>query len=67
MLRRFLIIHGDKDGIVPVQQSLRLDDALRKAGVDSTLDIIAGEGHGLLLNSQTMAHICDFFKRTLDQ
>jgi dipeptidyl aminopeptidase/acylaminoacyl peptidase len=42
----FLIVHGDKDPLVPVNQSQMLHDALRKAGVESTLVIMPGEGHG---------------------
>ena len=42
----FLIMHGEKDPVVPAQQSRVLDAALRKAGVDSTLVIVPGGGHG---------------------
>ena len=42
----FLIMHGEKDPLVPVQQSVVLDAALRKAGVDSTLVLVPGGGHG---------------------
>ena len=42
----FLIMHGDKDRVVPPQQSVRLDAALRKAGVESTLVLVPGAGHG---------------------
>jgi acetyl esterase/lipase len=42
----FFIIHGDHDPIVPLQQSIELNDALKKAGVDSTLIIVKGGGHG---------------------
>ena len=42
----FLIIHGERDPIVPVQQSVVLDAALRKAGVETTLVIVPGGGHG---------------------
>lgn len=42
----FLIMQGDKDTIVPEQQSEVLDAALRKAGVESTLRIVSGAGHG---------------------
>ena len=42
----FLIMHGEKDPIVPVQQSVVLDAALRRAGVESTLVIVPGGGHG---------------------
>ena len=41
----FLIAHGDKDPIVPIQQCIDLDDALHKAGVESTLYVVAGGGH----------------------
>lgn len=42
----FLILHGANDPIVPAQQSVVLDAALRRAGVESTLVIIPGGGHG---------------------
>ena len=42
----FLIIHGSRDPVVPVEHSRRLHEALRKAGVDSTLDVVEGAGHG---------------------
>jgi acetyl esterase/lipase len=42
----FLILHGDKDNLVPYQQSELLRDALEKAGVPATLKIIPGAGHG---------------------
>ncbi len=42
----FLILHGEKDPIVPMQQSVVLDAALRRAGVESTLVIVPGGGHG---------------------
>ena len=42
----FLIMHGDKDAIVPVAQSQMLYDALQKAKVESTLVIMPGMGHG---------------------
>lgn len=42
----FLIIHGDKDPIVPVDQSRDFHAALLKAGKDSTYIELPGEGHG---------------------
>jgi acetyl esterase/lipase len=42
----FLIMHGDKDPLVPHAQSEMLRDALQKAGADVTLQIIPGAGHG---------------------
>jgi acetyl esterase/lipase len=40
-----MIVHGDNDKAVPVQQSEALDAALRKAGANSTLRIVKGAGH----------------------
>jgi acetyl esterase/lipase len=42
----FLIVHGDKDEVVPLSQSELLHNALKKAGVDSTLITVRGGGHG---------------------
>jgi acetyl esterase/lipase len=42
----FLIIHGDKDPLVPLSQSEILLDALKKAGVEAELIVIKDGGHG---------------------
>jgi acetyl esterase/lipase len=42
----FLIMHGEKDPGVPVEQSQRLHEKLTAAGVSSSLHIIPGAGHG---------------------
>ncbi|MDF1850223.1 MAG: alpha/beta hydrolase [Verrucomicrobiales bacterium] len=42
----FLIMHGSADPGVPVTQSQRFHDALKKAGVASELVILEGAGHG---------------------
>ena len=42
----FLIIHGMDDPGVPVDQSERLHAALKAAGVESTLKLLPGAGHG---------------------
>jgi acetyl esterase/lipase len=39
-------IHGDADPLVPYQHSVRLQEALQKAGVPHELVTIAGGGHG---------------------
>lgn len=43
----FLIVHGDKDTLVPQQQAEILAEALKKAGTPVTLYIAQGQGHGL--------------------
>lgn len=40
-----LIVHGDSDNLVPLQQSQSMDQTLGKAGVQHKLDIVAGGGH----------------------
>jgi acetyl esterase/lipase len=42
----FLIMHGDKDPVVPLEQSQLLAEALKKAGVHVTLHVLPGAGHG---------------------
>lgn len=43
----FLIIHGDKDSIAPLEQSQVLYDELQKAGVESTLIVVKNGPHSL--------------------
>lgn len=42
----FLIIHGNRDDLVPLSQSETLADALKNSGVDVTLKIVKDAGHG---------------------
>lgn len=42
----FQIWHGSGDGIISPSQTLRLHNALRAAGVESTRYVIEGAGHG---------------------
>lgn len=42
----FLIVHGDKDPTVPINQSQLLFEALKKAGVSVHFHTIQGAGHG---------------------
>ena len=41
-----LIVHGEKDPTVPLEQSVTFQAKLQAAGADSTLHVIAGAGHG---------------------
>lgn len=43
----FLILHGDRDELVPLEQSQIFYDRLTAAGVPATLQIIVSAGHGL--------------------
>lgn len=42
----FLILHGDHDALVPYAQSVELEELLKKAGVEVTLQRLPGAGHG---------------------
>jgi acetyl esterase/lipase len=42
----FLIVHGDSDATVPLDQSERMHKALQAAKVESELVVIPGAGHG---------------------
>lgn len=63
----FLIMHGDKDLLVPFQQSTELDENLRKAGVPAKLVIFPGAGHGggRFNERETMEQVAAFFTQTL--
>ncbi len=41
-----LMIHGDKDNVVPLDQSERMLAAIEKAGAEAKLVIVKGAGHG---------------------
>jgi acetyl esterase/lipase len=43
----FLILHGDEDGVVPLDQATALHDRLTEAGVPSTLVIVRNGDHSL--------------------
>lgn len=41
-----LIMHGDQDPLVPMNQSELLNEALKKAGVETNFHVVPGAGHG---------------------
>lgn len=59
-----LLIHGDQDGIVPVEETREFARTLASAGVDTTLKVLPGAGHGWD-EALTRDDIVAFFKRTL--
>ena len=63
----FLIAHGTEDPLVPVAQSRLLDDRLRAAGVESTLVILEGAGHGgpTFQTAELQEKVLSFFERHL--
>jgi acetyl esterase/lipase len=63
----FLIMHGDQDNVVPPGQSDELAAALKKAGVEVTLQVVQGNGHGGpgFGNLENRKLIEDFFAKHL--
>ena len=63
----FLIMHGDHDALVPHEQSVELNEALKKAGVESTLKTMEASGHGdgAFRTPDAFATVREFFIRTL--
>ncbi|HZP80759.1 MAG TPA: alpha/beta hydrolase [Chthonomonadaceae bacterium] len=53
----FLILHGTKDNLVPIEQSRRMRDALQKVGVEATFVALENDGHGFARpENQQKAH-----------
>jgi len=63
----FLIMHGADDKTVPPEQSEIFADALKKAGVEVTLKILPGAGHGgpAFSSPESRKLIGDFFDKHL--
>ena len=63
----YLIMHGDKDPLVPHHQSEILAEALKKAGVEMTFKTIEGAGHGGpgFNSPETMKMVEEFFDKHL--
>ncbi len=62
----FLIVHGNRDELVPVSQSELLAESLEKAGVEVRLEIVEGAGHSL--HGAGIERIVDeFFARYLQR
>jgi len=60
----FLIMHGDKDKVVPLRQSEELYKALEKAHVDAQLIIVKDGGHRFF-SPETLKQAADFFHQKL--
>jgi acetyl esterase/lipase len=56
-----LIIHGDADTLVPIQQAKTFLDNLKEAGVETKLVVVPGGGHGFTDLPKHMKTIGDWF------
>jgi dipeptidyl aminopeptidase/acylaminoacyl peptidase len=63
----FLIFHGEEDDVVYVDQSKRLYDSLRAAGVDVEVETLPNEGHSFTPPAfkKILERSTDFFKKHL--
>ena len=69
----FLILHGDRDGMVDIKQSVELKTRLKAAGDDATFVTITNYAHGYTPlgrrsspnNAELSKMVADFFDRTL--
>lgn len=63
----FLIVHGSKDDVVPLDQSQRLQAKLEMAGVSAELFVIDGAGHGgaAFQKREVRAQVREFFDKQL--
>ena len=57
----FFLLHGEKDSLVPVEQSELFYEALKKAGVEAQLVIVPGKGHGIIAPPDAAQQIYKFF------
>ncbi len=60
----FLIMHGDRDPLVPTEQSRIFLQALEKAGIPASLHIVKGGGHGFG-GPEIDTRVDEFFDRIL--
>src|SRR5262245_21031939 len=61
----FLLIHGDADPLVPLQQSEAMLAALKKAGVPAQLIVKAGGGHPWPTMHEEVRVLADWFDKQL--
>lgn len=61
----FLLIHGDADKIVPLSQSERLVEAIKKAGGSAELIVKPGGGHPWFTIAQEVKVLADWFDKQL--
>lgn len=60
----FLVMHGDNDDLVPISQSELLVKALEAAGVEVSMHVVKGAGHGFG-GVEEINMVAEFFKDKL--
>jgi acetyl esterase/lipase len=59
------LMHGGADTLVPPEQSEIFYQALLKAGVEARLEIVPGQGHGIIAPPNVAEEIYQFFEKYL--
>lgn len=59
----FLIMHGDADELVPVEQSTNIYQRLQELGCPAEFHIIKGQGHGFFQGDEAYQYVNDFFDK----
>lgn len=59
----FLLVHGDRDDTVPLEQSEELHRQLRRAHRPSQLIVVRGQGHWFLLTPIQLEEVARFYRR----
>jgi len=60
-----LLLHGDSDGLVPLQQSQLIAEKFSRYGVEHKLFIKEGEGHGWEAPKEEITMIIEWFDKFL--
>jgi len=60
-----LIVHGDKDSLVPLEQAERMIARLKEAGVPAELDVKVDGDHGKITVEYALPKIADWFDKYL--
>jgi acetyl esterase/lipase len=62
-----LLLHGDQDPQMPINQSHELQGAYEKAGLDVSLDVVHGAAHGgdLFFSPEHIQRVVAFLHRTI--
>ena len=61
----FLIVHGSADPVVPIEHSVRLERALRAAGVPVIFQVVEGGGHADFGGAELERRVVLFLERSL--
>ena len=66
-IRRCILLHGDQDPQMPINQSHELEGAYKKLGLDVSFDVVHGAAHGgdRFLAGDHLARAVAFLRRTL--